>query len=91
MQVVLGCVSFLGAYCVLQLLHAAGRDLRAVTALSPIPLFARFFASAACAVVVGGLGGLVVGVVDPRPSARALPGILAASIVVFTATALLWP
>jgi hypothetical protein len=87
--VVLGCISFLGAYCALTLLHAAGRDPRPVTSLSAIPLFARFLASAASAVVVGGLGGLVVG--DLPRWVQRLPEILAASIVVFTATALLCP
>jgi hypothetical protein len=80
-QITVGAVSFLLAYAVLQLLHAANADPGVVTALTAIPLFARFLASAACALPAG----LVVGgfVRAPERMLPALPAILAASIVLF--------
>ena len=82
----IGCagVTFFVAYVTLQLLHALGRDPAIVAALAPIPLFARFIASAICALPVGLAGGLL-----SRDRARCLsilPGLLAIALGVFVLT-----
>ena len=78
-----GCVAFLVAYVTLQLLHAIGNDPALVVALAPIPLFARFLASAVCAVPAGLALGIVRG---PAGWLRRLPAILAAAIALFIVT-----
>lgn len=88
-QTVVGCVAFLCAYATLQLCHATGHDPAIVRALHPIPLFARFVASAACAVPLGIVGGALV---TARPRARRrLPTLLAAAIALFIGCVLLLP
>jgi hypothetical protein len=79
-----GCVAFLMAYVAFQLLHALGRDPKLVAAVAPIPLFARFVASAACALV----GGVVMGplVRDHGRWLRILPAVLAVAIALFVVT-----
>ena len=81
-----GCagVTFFVAYVTLQLLHALGRDPAIVVALAPIPLFARFIASVACAFPTGlAIGSLLR---DPERWLRILPTLLAAAIVLFVVT-----
>jgi hypothetical protein len=81
-----GCVAFLLAYVALQLLHAFGRDPKLVAAIAPIPLFARFVASAACALGAGlAIGPLVR---DHARWLRILPAVLAAAIALFVVTIL---
>lgn len=74
-------VVFLVLYVTLQLLHALGRDPRLVVALTPIPLFARFTASAICALPVGVAIGRLVR--DHRRWLRILPALLAVAIALF--------
>jgi hypothetical protein len=84
LQVGGGCVAFFVAYATLQLLHAIGTDPALIVALAPIPLFARFLASAACAVPVGLALGIVVR--DRALWLRRLPAILAVAIALFVVT-----
>ena len=77
-------VAFLVAYVTLQLLHALGRDPRWVVAVAPIPLFARFVASAACALPAGVAIGCLVR--DHRGWLRILPALLATAIALFVVT-----
>jgi hypothetical protein len=85
-----GAAVFFWTYALLDLLHAGGRDPAVVTALVAIPLFARFLASAACAVVAGTLAGsLIRG--RRAPVARSLPALLAASVAVFASAVVLFP
>ncbi len=79
-------VVFLTSYSVLQLLHALGRDPTAVRALTPIPLFARFLASASIAGVLGPIVGLVPA--DPGRCLRQVPGSLVIAIALFFAIAI---
>jgi len=79
-----GCVAFLVAYVVFQLLHALGRDPKLVAAIAPIPLFARFVASAACALGAGVAIGYLVR--DPGRWLRILPAVLAVAIALFVVT-----
>jgi hypothetical protein len=80
------CVAFLLAYVVFQLLHALGRDPKLVAAIAPIPLFARFVASAACALGAGvAIGPLLR---DHGRWLRILPAVLAAAIALFVVTIL---
>jgi hypothetical protein len=74
-------VAFLVAYVTLQLLHALGRDPKLVVAIAPIPLFARFVASVACALPAGVAIGCLVR--DHRRWLRILPALLAAAIALF--------
>ena len=82
----IGCcgVAFLVAYVTLQLLHALGRDPRLVVALAPIPLFARFIASAACALPTGVAIGCLVR--DSQRWLRILPAVLTVAIALFVVT-----
>jgi len=73
-QLGVGGISFLWTYTALHLLHVAGHDPPLVRALGPIPLFAGFVASAACAVVLGAAAGLLAR--DRAPGLRRLPQIL---------------
>jgi hypothetical protein len=77
-------VTFFVAYVTLQLLHAFGRDPAIVAALVPIPLFARFVASAICALPIG----LAVGVLlrDRERWLSTLPTLLAIAIGLFVLT-----
>jgi hypothetical protein len=79
-----GCVAFLLAYVALQLLHELGHDPRLVVALAPIPLFARFVASAACALGAGVVIGPLVR--DHERWLRILPAVLAVAIALFVVT-----
>jgi hypothetical protein len=83
-QIGCGGVAFLVAYLTLQLLHALGRDPRLVVALAPIPLFARFIASAACALPTGVVIGCVVR--DHQRWLRILPAVLTVAIALFVVT-----
>jgi hypothetical protein len=76
--------AFLVVYVTLQLLHAIGRDPRLVVAIARIPLFARFVASAACALPAGAVIGRVVR--DHRRWLQILPALLTAAIVLFVVT-----
>lgn len=87
LQVGAGCVAFFVAYVTLNLLHALSLDPTFVVALAPIPLFARFLASALCALPAGLTFGLLV-----RARAiwlRRLPALLAAAIALFVVTIVL--
>jgi hypothetical protein len=75
---------FLLAYATLQLLHAFGRDPAAVAALSPIPLYARFIASAVLAMPAGLTLGLPLG--NRERCLRVMPALLAAAIALFVVT-----
>jgi len=77
-------VAFLVAYVTLQLLHALGRDPGLVVALAPIPLFARFLASAACALPTGVAIGCLVR--DHQRWLRILPAVLTVAIALFVVT-----
>jgi hypothetical protein len=88
-RVVAGAVAFLSSYAVLQILHAAGREPPLLHALTSIPLFARFLASAALAAPVGFWGGAFVAT-RPRLLAR-LPTSLAVATAIFVAAAVLLP
>ena len=79
-------MAFLLAYVAFQLLHALGRDPKLVAAIAPIPLFARFVASAACALAAGVVIGPVVR--DHARWLRILPAVLAAAIALFVVTIL---
>lgn len=79
-----GCVAFLLAYVALQLLHALGRDPKLIVAIAPIPLFARFVASAACALSAGTATGYLVR--DHERWLRSLPAVLTAAIALFVVT-----
>ena len=79
-----GCVAFLVAYVVLQLLHALGRDPTPLAAIASIPLFARFVASAACALGTGVVVGYLVR--DHERWLRILPAVLTATIALFVVT-----
>jgi hypothetical protein len=79
-----GCVAFLLAYVAFQLLHALGRDPKLVAAIAPIPLFARFVASAACALGAGVVIGCLAR--DHERWLRILPALLAAAIALFVVT-----
>jgi hypothetical protein len=83
-QVGAGAVTFLLAYAVLQLMHAAGRDLRIVVKIVAIPLFARCLASAACALPVGLVAGFVAR--DRGRWLERLPAVLVAAIALFIVT-----
>jgi hypothetical protein len=83
-QVGCGGVAFLVAYVTLQVLHVVGRDPRLVVGLAPIPLFARFLASAACALPAGVAIGCLVR--DHRRWLRILPTLLTVAIALFVAT-----
>jgi hypothetical protein len=82
----LGCVgvTFFVAYVALQLLHSLRRDPAIVVALAPIPLFARFIASATVCLPVG----LAVGsLVRQRERWLAiLPTLLAVAVGLFVIT-----
>jgi len=88
-QVAVGCAAFLCAYAVLQILHAAARDPGPVRALSPIPLFARFIASAACALPIGLGAGALAARARRRP--RMLAALVAAAAALFVGTVTLFP
>ena len=77
-------MTFFVAYVTLQLLHVLGRDPAIVVALAPIPLFARFIASAACAFPTGLAIGFLVRA--PERWLRLLPTLLAAAIALFVVT-----
>jgi hypothetical protein len=77
-------IAFLVAYVTLQFLHALGRDPKLVVAVARIPLFARFVASAACALPAGVTIGCLVR--DHRGWLRMLPALLAAAIALFVVT-----
>jgi hypothetical protein len=81
-----GCVgvTFFVAYVTLQLLHALGRDPAIVAALTPIPLFARFEASAICALPIGLAGGVLLR--DRERCLSILPTLLAIAIGLFVLT-----
>jgi hypothetical protein len=81
-------VTFFVAYVTLQLVHELGRDPAIVTRLAPIPLFARFIASAACALPAG----LVIGslVRDRQRWLSILPALLATAIGLFVLTVAFW-
>jgi hypothetical protein len=79
-----GCVAFLLAYVALQLLHELGRDPKLVAAIAPIPLFARFVASAACALGAGVVIGPLLR--DHERGLRILPAVLTAAIAIFVVT-----
>jgi hypothetical protein len=81
-------VAFLVLYVTLQLLHALGRDPKLVVALAPIPLFARFAASAICALPTGVAIGRLVR--DHRRWLRILPALLTAAIALFVVTILVF-
>lgn len=78
-----GCagVTFFVAYVTLQLLHALGRDPAIVAALAPIPLFARFVASAICALPIGLVFGFLSR--DRERWLSILPKLLAVAIGLF--------
>jgi hypothetical protein len=82
----IGCagVTFFVAYVTLQLLHAFGRDPAIVAALAPIPLFARFVASAICALPIGLAAGVLLR--DRERSLSSLPTLLAIAIGIFVLT-----
>jgi hypothetical protein len=80
-QIAGGGAAFLVVYVTLQLFHALGRDPSLVTALSPIPLFARFAASSAFALPAGLALGLLVR--DRERFLSRLPALLAAAIALF--------
>jgi hypothetical protein len=84
-----GAVVFFWMYALLDLLHAGGRDPAVVTALVAIPLFARFLACAACALVAGALAGTLIR--RRARLARALPAMLATSVAVFASAVVLFP
>jgi hypothetical protein len=84
-----GCTTFLVAYVTLNLLHALSYDPTFVVALAPIPLFARFLASAICALPAGLALGLVVR--DRALWLRRLPALLAAAIALFVVTIVFFP
>jgi hypothetical protein len=81
LQLAGGCATFFVAYVTLSLLHAFGNDPTLVVALAPIPLFARFLASAACALPAGLALGFVVR--DRALWLRRAPALLAAVIALF--------
>jgi hypothetical protein len=83
-QIGCGGVGFLVVYVTLQLLHALGREPSLVFTLAPIPLFARFVASVACAFPAGVVIGFVVR--DHRRWLRILPALLTAAIALFVVT-----
>jgi hypothetical protein len=82
----IGCagVAFFVAYVTLQLLHAIGRDPAIVAALAPIPLFARFIASAICAFPIGLVFGFLLR--DRQRWLSLLPTLLAIAIGLFVLT-----
>jgi hypothetical protein len=86
----LGCVAFLWAYAALHLAHVAGFDPAPVRAIGSIPLFSIFVASAAVAVVSGVLAALAFGRA-PERVLKAVPRLLAVSIVGFGVAMLLFP
>jgi hypothetical protein len=80
-QVGCAALTFFVVYVTLQLIHVLGRDPAIVVALAPIPLFARFVASVACAFPTGlAIGALVRA---PERWLRILPTLLAAAIALF--------
>jgi hypothetical protein len=78
------CLAFLVAYVTITLLHALRINPTFVVALAPIPLFARFLASAAVAVPAGLLLGVLVR--DRAAWLRRLPLLLAATLALFVVT-----
>ena len=88
-RVVVGALTFLSSYALLQILHATGHEAPFIRALSPIPLFARLLAGAGLAVPAAVLGGAVVGA-RPRLLAR-LPTTLAVATAVFVVVVVLFP
>lgn len=76
--------AFLIVYSVLQLLHEAGRDPAAVSAINGIPLFARFAAGALLALPLGLLLPLFVR--DRERALAWLPRLLAAAVALFVLT-----
>jgi membrane associated rhomboid family serine protease len=89
LQASASCVLFLVIYPALQLLHALGRDPGAVKALSSIPLFARFLASASIAGVLGPIVGLIPG--NPEQRLCQIPGSLAIALTLFFVVAIGFP
>ena len=78
------CAAFLIVSSVLQLLHAAGRDAAALTAICRIPLFARFVASTLAAPLLG--LGWPVFIRDREWALARLPRLLAGAIAIFVVT-----
>jgi len=89
LQASASCVLFLAVYSALQLLHALGRDPAAVKALTSIPLFARFVASASVAGALGPIVGLIPA--DPEERLCQIPGSLAIAITLFFVVAIGFP
>jgi hypothetical protein len=84
-----GCVEFLWLYAGLHLAHVQGFDLAVARAVSPIPLFAIFIVSVALAGLLAVPTTMIV-----RASRRpltSLSSVLAASIMVFAASVILFP
>ncbi len=81
-------MTFFVVYVTLQLLHALGRDPAIVALFSPVPLFARFIASAACAFPVGLLMGALLR--DRQRWLSILPTLLAVAIGLFVLTVAFW-
>ena len=88
-QVGIAGASFLAAFTLLHLLHAAGADPAPVRAISIIPLFALTLASAAIAVPLGLVAGGLCR--DRRRLLQRLPAAMALGIIVFAAVVILLP